>query len=203
MRVLILSFNSLASGSTLSDAGFLAERGNDVTLLTTRVPEDVVVPDGVRVVESWWWESQQAIPRAERVLVLRGPRAIITFVRRAVSLGYKVPRFSRPTFLAVRAVRAAAVAQHEGSRLAHIAWRAYAYKPIRGWVIWRGVHRGLLDQLGVDSLDLVVVADSLAVPTGWHLAQLNPRAEVTLRLDRSRVPDADQAAAAEGVETSA
>jgi hypothetical protein len=60
------------------------------------------------------------------------------------------------------------------------------YHQVRPWLLWRVARRAVLPRLDVSSADQIIVGDTLAVPVGWHIAQLAPDAKIGFALVRER-----------------
>jgi hypothetical protein len=56
---------------------------------------------------------------------------------------------------------------------------------VRPWLLWRVARRDPGGALVGPATERVVVYDTYAVPTAWHLGRRHPRLEITLGLDRA------------------
>ena len=70
------------------------------------------------------------------------------------------------------------------------------YKAVRPYLLWRVARRDVLPLLDLASVREVVVADSHAIPLGWHLARLHPELKIGFSLDRSTYTDEPEGVAA-------
>jgi glycogen(starch) synthase len=170
------------------DAEFLTARGIGVDLLTVNPQpwEDSGLPAAVRYWSLRRGEGYHPLPRGERLLVYRAPRKVLGLLRNAAEPHYGHPDLGRPLELAV----GAAVRAH--ARLAdgfHHRVFIRGYRVLRPYLLWRIASRDPGAALVTQSTERVVVYDTHAVPTAWHLARRHPRLQVDLGFDRARYGD--------------
>ena len=175
---------ALAPGKPRRIANFandLVDRGVEVTLVTaqsTRQWARMGLKPGVPVLSIEDAEKKLRIPRAERFLVYRAPRAVL---RRAQQIAAKNREALGPE-LAVATVHRA------HSKVAN-AWHKKVfnrtYKEVRPQLLARIAKRRVLPELSLDSVDHVFVSDINSTVTGWKWAKSHPHLKVTTSLDRS------------------
>ncbi len=187
MKVLFLALTATRARAVTRHSHWLLERGVEVTLVTTN--PDPWWAQGldprVRVLSLREGEGRHPLPRAERVLLFRIPRAVLLRLRR---LGGPVGRH-------------ASVVSGRYEWLADRVHRKLFlpfYKTVRPYLLWRVANRSVLPAVDLGAVSEVVVADSHAIPLGWHLARRHPQLKIGFSLDRSAYTDeSDEVTAAE------
>lgn len=192
VTVLFLALTATRARAVVRHSHWLLERGVDVVLVTTN--PDPWYAEGldprVRVHTLREGEGHHPLPRGERVLVFRLPRAVLA---RLAAAGGPVGRAGRG--LSRRYERVA--------DLFHRKVFLRFYKALRPYLLWRVARRDVLPAIDLAAVSEMVVADSHAIPLGWHLARTHPDLKVGFSLDRAAYTDAhepgepDEAVAAE------
>ncbi|MCD0484717.1 hypothetical protein LO771_20550 [Streptacidiphilus sp. ASG 303] len=191
-RVLLLALNTRRVAAVCEDAAFLLSRGFAVDLLTVN-PDPwraAGLPPAVRAWSLRTGEGRHPLPRGERLLVYRAPRKALALLRRAAEPHYGHPGAGRPLELAI----GAAVRAH--TRLAdafHHRFFIRGYRVVRPYLLWRVARRDPGPALVSAGTERVVVYDTYAVPTAWHLGRRHPRVAISLGLDRDLHPEEPRA----------
>lgn len=161
-------------------ANDLVDRGVEVTLVTaqsTRQWARMGLGPGVPVLSIEDAEKKLRIPRAERFLVYRAPRAVL---RRAQKIAAKNRDALGPEL-------AVATVQRAHTKVAN-AWHKKVfnrtYKEVRPQLLARIAKRRVLPELSLDRVDHVFVSDINSTVTGWKWAKSHPHLKVTTSLDR-------------------
>ncbi|MEV1064208.1 glycosyltransferase family 4 protein [Streptomyces sp. NPDC050263] len=162
-------------------ANDLVDMGVEVTLVTAQSTKPwarMGLNRGVPVVSIEDAEKKLRVPRAERFLVYRAPRAVL---RRAQRIAAKNREALGPE-LAVATVKRA------HTKVAN-AWHKKVfnrtYKEVRPQLLSRIAKRRVLPELSLDAVDHVFVSDINSTVTGWKWAKAHPHLKVTTSLDRS------------------
>ncbi|MFJ6216226.1 hypothetical protein ACIQGZ_23305 [Streptomyces sp. NPDC092296] len=187
-RVLLLALNTRRVAAVCEDAEFLLARGIGVDLLTVNpLPwEAAGLPAAVRSWSLREGEGRHPLPRIERLLVYRLPRKAVALLRGAAEPHYARPDVGRGLELAV------GLAARCHARLAdgfHHRVFIRGYRVVRPYLLWRVARRDPGPELVTAATERVVVYDTYAVPTAWHLGRAHPRLEICLGLDRAGYED--------------
>lgn len=175
-HVVLLALNHPTPRRVIHYAHWLIARGVNVTLVTVQGDHWRALGLDPRVDLRTLREAEgrHPLPRGERVLVHRAPRALL---RRA-----KERADARPVELALGALE-------RGHQRAADAFHRKVF--LRGYRVLRPY---LLAQVaepalrGIDfaTVDLVVAADSNGITLGWQLARRHPQLAATTAMDRDR-----------------
>lgn len=184
MSVLFLSLGTTRARAVRNYTAFLLARGVDVDIVTVN-PEpwrEVGLDARARLLTLREGEGRHPLPRTERVLVFRLPRAGFA----ALHLVRLLPGIGRP---ADRLVAAAERVQLRCSQAFHDKVFVRFYRLLRPWVLWRISRRQVLRGIDWPATEQVVICDSHAIPIGWHLARRHAELAVAFELDRTRYLD--------------
>jgi hypothetical protein len=179
MKVLFLALTATRARAVKRHSHFLLEHGVDVALVTTNPDpwrEEGLDPR-VELYTLREGEGRHPLPRTERVLVFKAPRFVLARLRSAAG-----PRAG--------SVAAVERGYERAAELFHRKLFMRLYRVLRPYVLWRVARRDVLPNLGVGCVSEVVVADSHAIPLGWHLARRHPELKVSFSLDRAVYADA-------------
>jgi glycogen(starch) synthase len=161
-------------------ANFLVEQGVEVTLVAGKTDQfwkrwhlDSCVP--VLSIEDA--EKKLRIPRSERFLVYRAPRAVLRKARKMAARNRK----SIGPELAVASVQRA---HTRAANAFHKKVFNRGYREIRPQVLSRMAKRVVLPELRLDLADHVFVSDINSTVTGWKWAKAHPHLTVTMHMDR-------------------
>lgn len=179
-RAVVLALTPGKPRRVANFANDLADRGVEVTLVTaqsTRQWARMGLGPGVPVLSIEDAEKKLRIPRAERFLVYRAPRAVL---RRAQKIAAKNRDALGPEL-------AVATVQRAHTKVAN-AWHKKVfnrtYKEVRPQLLARIAKRRVLPELSLDRVDHVFVSDINSTVTGWKWAKSHPHLKVTTSLDR-------------------
>lgn len=180
-RAVILALTPPGKPRRIVDfANFLVEVGVEVTLVAGRADnfwQHAHLDPHVPVISIEDAEKKLRIPRGERFLVYRAPRAVLRKARRMAARNRKVigPELAVATMQ--RAHTKAANAFHK-----KIFNRGY--REIRPHLLSRISKRVALPELRLDLADHVFVSDINSTVTGWKWAKAHPHLVVTMHMDR-------------------
>ncbi len=161
-------------------ANFLVEHNVEVTLVAGKADqfwEHWGLDNRVPVLNIEDAEKRLRIPRGERFLVYRAPRAVLRKARKMAALNRK----SIGPELAVASV------QRVHTRAANAFHRKVfnrGYGEIRPHLLSRVAKRVILPELRLDLADHVFVSDISSTVTGWKWAKAHPHLTVTMHMDR-------------------
>lgn len=180
-RAVILSLTPPGKPRRIVDfANFLIEQNVEVTLVSGRAApfwERADLDRRVPVVSIEAAEKKLRIPRGERLLVYRAPRAVLRRTRRIAARNRK----------SIGPELAVATAQRVHTRAANAFHKKIWNKgwgEVRPQVLSRVARRVALPEVRLDLADHVFVADINSTVTGWKWAKANPHLTVTMHLDR-------------------
>ncbi|UUS31023.1 MULTISPECIES: glycosyltransferase family 4 protein [Streptomyces] len=180
-RAVVLALTPAKPRRIVDFANHLVGKGVEVTLVTAQAPllwERLDLDPSVPVVSVGDAEKKLRIPRAERFLVYRAPRAVL---RRARRLAAKNREAIGPE-LAVATVQRA---HTKVANAFHKKVFTRGYKEVRPQLFARIAKRRVLPELGLDRVDTVFVSDINSTVTGWKWAKSHPHLKVTTSLDRT------------------
>ncbi|MCP9960977.1 hypothetical protein LUX05_05535 [Streptomyces somaliensis] len=123
-------------------------------------------------------EQKLRIPRAERFLVYRAPRAVLRRARRLAARNRE----------AIGPELAVATVQRAHTKVANAFHKKVfnrGYKEVRPQLFARIAKRRVLPELRLDLVDTVFVSDINSTVTGWKWAKSHPHLKVTASLDRT------------------
>ena len=200
MHVLILSLSPSVDAAAVDDMEYVLARGGQVTLVTTDPAGWGSLDSRISVLSLAEDERKHWLLRTERFLVLIIPGLPLRFASRSLRA---VARHARGP-IKRRMVAATNRVDHGGSRIHKASSRVHArwlkqYRQIRPWILWRVARQNVLNQLDLHSVDQIVVADTLATPLGWHIAQVLPEINIGFTMNRehlNRGPDEAKPSAA-------
>ena len=161
-------------------ANFLVEVGVEVTLVAGRADnfwQRAQLDARVPVISIEDAEKKLRIPRGERFLVYRAPRAVLRKARKMAARN----RASIGPELAVASVQRA---HTKAANAFHKKIFNRGYKEIRPQLLSRMAKRVALPELRLDLADHVFVSDINSTVTGWKWAKAHPHLTVTMHLDR-------------------
>jgi hypothetical protein len=184
MSVLFLSLGTTRARAVRNYTTFLLARGIDADVITVN-PEpwqEVELDPRVRLLTLREGEGRHPLPRTERVLVFRLPRAMFGVLH----LVRRLPGIGGP---ADRVVGAVERVQLRCSQAFHDTVFVRFYRLLRPWLLWRISRRQVLRQVDWNGTEQVVICDSHAIPIGWHLARRHKDLHVAFELDRARYLD--------------
>lgn len=186
MRVVIVSLGTARQEQVLADAAAVVEAGGSVELLVTKVEPWDGLPEGVRTHAVGTVEAKHPLLRVERTIVLRLPRVIYRIGAKVVSLLARIlpGRLGRMADGLGRRWKGAWLATKARTTRFHKERFGGWYARVRPWVLWRAARRRVVPRLELDRHppDLIIVADGLSTPIGWHLARRYPAAGVGFSL---------------------
>ncbi|MFI1400222.1 glycosyltransferase [Streptomyces sp. NPDC020681] len=180
-RAVILSLTPPGKPRRIVDfANFLIEQNVEVTLVSGRAApfwERADLDRRVPVISIEAAEKKLRIPRGERLLVYRAPRAVLRRTRRIAARNRK----------SIGPELAVATVQRVHTRAANAFHRKIWNKgwgELRPQVLSRVARRVALPEVRLDLADHVFVADINSTVTGWKWAKANPHLTVTMHMDR-------------------
>lgn len=180
-RAVILALTPPARPRRIVDfANYLTEVGVEVTLVSGRGGQfwqRAQLDSRVPVVSIEAAEKKLRIPRGERFLVYRAPRAVL---RRARSVAARNRKSITPE-LAVASVQRA---HTNAANAFHKKIFNRGYREIRPQLLSRMAKRVALPDLRLDLADHVFVSDINSTVTGWKWAKAHPHLTVTMHMDR-------------------
>jgi len=177
-HVLLLAVNHSAPRRVVAYAHWLLARGVRVTMVSVRAEHwrALGMDPRVEIRTLKEAEGRHPLPRGERLLVKRAPRAVIRRARAQVQARDR----TRPLELAVGAVERAHL---RGADLFHRRVFMPGYRVVRPYLLGQvGVPR--LKGVDLEAVDLLVAADSSAVALGWQIARRHPGLRATTAMDR-------------------
>lgn len=178
-RAVLLALAPPKARRVAAYANHLVERGVHVTVVTakTSVWSRARLDSRVHLVSIEKSEKKLRVPRGERFLVYRAPRAVLHKARAAA----KKRRNTVTPEIMVAAVQRthtrAADAFHK-----KVFNRGYA--ELRPQILSRIAKRDVVPELRLDLTDHVFVCDVNSTVTGWKWAKAHPNLTVTTNLDR-------------------
>jgi hypothetical protein len=184
VKVLYLSLSTARQPQVVRDATYVAERGGEVVIITTKPQAWPTLHDAISIIGLAEAESRHWLLRGERVAVFRLPAMALRLVRKLLVMLQKV--LPGPAGAARKKVEALMVWQLKGATRFHKERFAKFYRPLRPFVLWRVAKAEALSKLDVASFDHIVVADSLSTSVGWQLADAYPEMDVGFDLVRDR-----------------
>ncbi|MGW2819689.1 glycosyltransferase family 4 protein [Streptomyces sp. NPDC001443] len=180
-RAVVLALTPAKPRRIVDFANNLVAKGVEVTVVTAHSPKPwgrLNLDPSVSVLSVEDAEKKLRIPRAERLLVYRAPRAVL---RRARQIAAKNREAIGPE-LAVASVQRA---HTKVANAFHKKVFNRGYKEVRPQLLARITKRRVLPDLGLDLVDHVFVSDINSTVTGWKWAKSHPHLKVTTRLDPS------------------
>ena len=185
-KVVVVALNHRRPRAISSEAEWALNHGVEVHLVTVSAEGWPFIDPRVKVHELRHGEGAHPVPRVERLLVFRIPRALLTRLDAVLAKAARTPAkpVARPLLSAERVVR------RGYERMADAFHRKVFirfYRLLRPYILWRVADRQVLPAVGVESADQVVVQDAAAITLGWHLARRYPDLDVAFTLDRSRI----------------
>ncbi|MCS0638112.1 glycosyltransferase [Streptomyces sp. LP05-1] len=179
-RAVVLALTPAKPRRIVDFVNHLVGQGVEVILVTARSTtqwENLGVSPSVPVYSIEMAEKKLKIPRGERFLVYRAPRAALRRARRLAARN----RDAIGPELAVASV------QRAHTRVANAfhkkVW-SRTYTEVRPQLLSRLVNRQALPELNLDRVDHVFVSDVNSTVTGWKWAKAHPHLKVTTHLDR-------------------
>jgi hypothetical protein len=185
MHVLILSLSPSRDAAAVDDMEYVLARGGQATLVTTDTAGWGSLDPRISVLSLAEDERKHWLLRTERFLVLIIPGLPLRFTSRslrAVARHARGPIKPRMVAATNRVDRGRSRI-HKASSRVHARW----LKQIRPWILWRVARRNVLKQLDLHSVDQIVVADTLAIPLGWHIAQVLPEINIGFTMNREHL----------------
>ncbi|MEW2045988.1 glycosyltransferase [Streptomyces sp. NPDC005476] len=180
-RAVVLALSPAKARRIVHFANDLVGMGVEVTVVTAQSPKvftRLELDRSVSVLSIEDAESKLRIPRAERFLVYRAPRAVLSRARRIAAKNRE----------AIGPELAVASVQRVHTKVAN-AWHKKVfnrtYREVRPQLLARLAKRSVLPELSLDRVDHVFVSDINSTVTGWKWARSNPHLKVTTSLDRS------------------
>ncbi|MFV2117956.1 glycosyltransferase [Streptomyces sp. Act-28] len=180
-RAVVLALTPAKPRRIVDFANHLVGKGVEVTLVTAQSPalwESLDLDPSVPVVSIGDAEKKLRIPRAERFLVYRAPRAVLRRARRIAAKNRE----------AIGPELAVATVQRAHTKVANAFHKKVfnrGYKEVRPQLFARIAKQRVLPELRLDQVDTVFVSDINATVTGWKWAKSHPHLKVTASLDRS------------------
>ncbi|MCY1651513.1 glycosyltransferase [[Kitasatospora] papulosa] len=161
-------------------ANHLLERGVHVTVVTANSSawQRTGLDPRVAMVSIEQGEKRLLIPRGERFVVYKAPRALLGRARRT----------ARKRRTAITSELAVAATQRMHSRAANAFHKNVfnrGYREVRPQLLARIARRKALPELRLDLTDHVFVCDINSTVTGWKWAKSYPNLTVTTNLDRT------------------
>ncbi|MDF0372347.1 glycosyltransferase [Streptomyces sp. KA12] len=161
-------------------ANHLLERGVHVTVVTANNSawQRTGLDPRVAMVSIEQGEKRLLIPRGERFVVYKAPRALLGRARRT----------ARKRRTAITSELAVAATQRMHSRAANAFHKNVfnrGYREVRPQLLARIARRKALPELRLDLTDHVFVCDINSTVTGWKWAKSYPNLTVTTNLDRT------------------
>ncbi|MEU5637359.1 glycosyltransferase [Streptomyces rishiriensis] len=180
-RAVVLALSPAKARRIVNFANDLVGMGVEVTVVTAQSPKVFTRLDldrSVPVLSVEQAENKLRIPRAERFLVYRAPRAVLSRARRIAAKNRE----------AIGPELAVASVQRVHTKVAN-AWHRKVfnrtYREVRPQLLARLAKRSVLPELSLDRVDHVFVSDINSTVTGWKWAKSHPHLKVTTSLDRS------------------
>ncbi|MCP9973762.1 glycosyltransferase [Streptomyces somaliensis] len=180
-RAVVLALTPAKPRRIVDFANHLVGKGVEVTLVTAQSPDlwgSLDLDPGVPVVSIGDAEQKLRIPRAERFLVYRAPRAVLRRARRLAARNRE----------AIGPELAVATVQRAHTKVANAFHKKVfnrGYKEVRPQLFARIAKRRVLPELRLDLVDTVFVSDINSTVTGWKWAKSHPHLKVTASLDRT------------------
>ncbi|MFF4830455.1 glycosyltransferase family 4 protein [Streptomyces sp. NPDC001315] len=180
-RAVVLALTPPKPRRIVDFANHLAAKGVEVTVVTAHSPKPwgrLNLDPSVSVLSIEDAEKKLRIPRAERFLVYRAPRAVLRRARRIAAKNRE----------AIGPELAVATMQRAHTKVANAFHKKVfnrGYKEVRPQLLARIAKRRVLPELSLDLVDHVFVSDINSTVTGWKWAKSHPHLKVTTRLDRS------------------
>ena len=190
MKIVMVSLGTARRERVLADIEEACAAGACVELIVTKLEPWDGIPTDVRAHPLGVIEAKHPVPRIGRLLVLRLPRVIYRLGARVLSaLSKLLPgRAGRAAErVGGRWKRAWTVTKERTDRFHRERFGSW-YGRVRPYVLWRAARRRVLPRMGLDREppDLIVVADGLSTPIGWHLVRKHPDAGVGFSLADAR-----------------
>ncbi|WP_228991154.1 glycosyltransferase family 4 protein [Streptomyces sp. DH8] len=178
-RAVLLALTPPKVRRVASYANHLVERGVHVTVVTakTSVWARAQLDPRVHLISIEKSEKRLRVPRGERFLVYRAPRAVLQKARAAA----KKRRKNVTPEIMVAAVQRAHTKTADAF---HKKVYGRGYAELRPQILSRIVKRDVLPGLRLDLTDHVFVCDVNSTVTGWKWAKAYPNLTVTTNLDR-------------------
>jgi hypothetical protein len=185
-KVVVIALNHRRHRAISSEAAWALEHGVEVHLVTVSAEQWPFMDQRVRVHELRQGEGAHPVPRIERLLVFRAPRALFTRADAVLARLARTPAkpVASPALALERALRRA---YEKLANAFHRKLFVRFYRLLRPYILWRVADRQVLPKVGVSSADQVIVQDAAAITLGWHLARRYPDLDVAFTLDRSRI----------------
>ncbi|MYR57037.1 glycosyltransferase, partial [Streptomyces sp. SID625] len=165
----------------ISFSNDLVAKGVEVTVVTARSAKlwtQMDLHPSVALLSIEDAEKRLNVPRAERFLVYRAPRAVLRRARRIAAKNRE----------AIGPEMAVASVQRVHTKVAN-AWHKKVfnrtYREVRPQLLARLADRRVVPELQLDKVDHVFVTDINSTVTGWKWAKSHPHLKVTTSLDRS------------------
>jgi hypothetical protein len=186
-KVVVIALNHRRHRAISSEAAWALDHGVEVHLVTVSAEQWPFLDPRIRVHELRQGEGAHLVPRIERILVFRAPRALFTRADAVLAklTGTPARPVASPALALERALRAG---YEKVARAFHRKLFVRFYRLLRPYILWRVADRQVLPKVGVSSADQVVVQDAAAITLGWHLARRYPDLDVAFTLDRARIP---------------
>ncbi|WP_331452525.1 glycosyltransferase [Streptomyces sp. SS162] len=185
-RAVVLALTPAKPRRIVDFANHLVAKGAEVTLVTAQAPalwDRLDLDPSVPVVSVADAEKKLRIPRAERFLVYRAPRAVLRRARRIAARNRE----------AIGPELAVATVQRAHTKVANAFHKKVfnrTYREVRPQLFARIAQRRVLPELALEKIDTVFVSDINSTVTGWKWAKSHPHLKVTTSLDRTAY-DAD------------
>ncbi|WP_338676648.1 glycosyltransferase family 4 protein [Streptomyces sp. SCSIO 30461] len=179
-RAIVLALTPAKPRRIVDFANHLVEQGVEVTLVTARATAQwkrLDLSPEIPVLSIETAEKKLLIPRGERFLVYRAPRAVL---RRARRLAAKKRDAIGPEL-------AVAKVQRVHTRYANAFHKKVfnrGYMEVRPRVLAKLTRRHAQPELDLAHIDHVFVSDINSTVTGWKWAKAHPHLKVTTHLDR-------------------
>ncbi|MFD4799422.1 glycosyltransferase family 4 protein [Streptomyces anulatus] len=178
-RAVLLALAPPKARRVAAYANHLVERGVHVTVVTARtsVWSRARLDSRVHMVSIEKSEKKLRVPRGERFLVYRAPRAVLHKARVAAK--------KRRNTVAPEIMVAAVQRTHTKAADAfHKKVFNRGYAELRPQILSRIAKRDVVPELRLDLTDHVFVCDVNSTVTGWKWAKAHPNLTVTTNLDR-------------------
>ncbi|MEV5445763.1 hypothetical protein AB0N23_24975, partial [Streptomyces sp. NPDC052644] len=180
-RAVVLALTPAKPRRIVDFANHLVAKGAEVTLVTATAPalwDRLELDPSVPVVSVADAEKKLRIPRAERFLVYRAPRAVLRRARRIAAKNRE----------AIGPELAVATVQRAHTKVANAFHKKVfnrTYREVRPQLFARIAKRRVLPELALEKIDTVFVSDINSTVTGWKWAKSHPHLKVTTSLDRT------------------
>jgi glycogen(starch) synthase len=180
-RAVVLALTPANPRRIVSFANHLVEQGAHVSLVTARATaewERLALDPSIPVVSIEAAERRLLIPRGERFLVYRAPRAVLRAVRRVAARKCDV----------IGPELAVASVQRAHTRYANAFHRKIfnrGYTEVRPRLLAKLVRRHVEPKVDLKLTDHVFVTDINSTVIGWKWAKANPHLSVTTHMDRN------------------